>query len=152
MTALYDADRASNWQNIYTGSFVATYPQGKQIPVYTPIPIQELAFSTGRSLLAIYCTSEDYPDKRKYLGRVVQAVANPGNLPGSISTGRSISLYSNQTVLGDFTKFDDVYSLILHPKYTVEQLSISVFEYIGSEFYEVEARLNIIEGKIDQLL
>ena len=152
MTALYDADLASNWELVYVGSFEATYPQGKQIPVYTPIPIQELPIDLSTSLVAIHCTSDDYPDRQKYLGKVIQAVANPSNLPTTISTGKGIGLYSNQTVLGDFTKFDDNYRLLFRPKYTIEQITIGVFVYTGSTFYEVESRLNIIEGKIDQLL
>ena len=103
-------------------------------------------------MLAIHCTSDDYPQQQKYLGRIIQAVTNPGNLPTSIANGKGVGLYANQTVLAEFTRFDDVYHLILAPKFYVEQLTIGVFEYTGSAFYEVERRLNIIEGKIDQLL
>ena len=152
MVALYDADNSSNWQPIHVASFAVTYVQGKQVPVYVPIPTQELSFSTNAKLLAIHCTSDDFPSQIKYLGRVIQTVANPGNLPTSISTGRSVGIYSNRTVLADFTKFDDVYGLLIAPKYWVEQITIGVWEYVGSAFYEVEERLNIIEGKIDQLL
>ena len=52
----------------------------------------------------------------------------------------------------DFTKFDDVYRLLIAPKYYVENLTIHVYEYVGSAYYEVESRLDVIEGKIDQLM
>lgn len=152
MVATFDADKSENWQQIYTNSYAATRPPGKQIPVYTPIPDQELPLGIGSRLIAIHCTSDTYPDTRKYLGRAIQIIVNPGNLPSSISTGDRLSLFSNETVMGNFPRFDDVYSLIIKPKFYVEQLTIKVFEYVGSNYYEVEERLNIIEGKIDQLL
>lgn len=152
MTAQYDADQASNWQFATSDSFAVTYRQGKQTSIYTPIPNQKISGNFSSKLLAIHCTSTDYPKEIKYLGRIVQAVNNPGNLPTSIATGHGVSLYSNQTVLADFTQFDDTYGLLLMAKYWVEQISIRVYEYIGSELYELEERLNVIEGKIDQLL
>ena len=152
MTALYDADFPANWQQIHTSSYQVTYVAGKQVPIYTPIPIQELSVNITAKLLAIYCTSSDYPSQIKYLGRVIQSVVSNGTLPTNIATGDSVGIYSNRTVLADFTKFNDVYRLLIAPKYYVEDLTIHVYQYIGSEYYEIEERLNVIEGKIDQLL
>ena len=152
MTALYDASSAANWQKIHTSSYQVTYQAGKHVPIYIPIPIQELSVNTTAKLLAIYCTSSDYPSQIKYLGRVIQSVVSDGTLPTSIATGDSVSIYSNRTVLADFTKFDDVYRLLIAPKYYVENLTIHVYEYVGSAYYQVESRLDVIEGKIDQLL
>ena len=152
MTALYDADLATNWELIYVSPFAATYPQGKYIPIYNPIPRQELALNVTSSLLAVHCTSDDFPKQQRYLGRIIQAVTNPRNLPGSIANGKGVGLYSNQTVLAEFPRFDDNYHLILAPRYYVEQITVGIYQYVGSAFYEVEARLNVIEGKIDQLL
>ncbi len=152
MTALYDAGSAANWQKIHTSSYQVTYTAGKHIPVYIPIPFQELAVNITSSLIAIHCTSSDYPSQIKYLGRVVQSVVSAGTLPTNVATGDSVSIYSNRTVLADFTKFDDVYRLLIMPKYYVEDLTINVYEYIGSAYHEVESRLDVIEGKLDQLL
>ncbi len=151
MTALYDADKAGNWQKRHTASFVVTYRAGKHVPIYEPIPNQELAVDISSSLVAIHCTSKDYPSQIKYLGRVVQSIVTSGTLPTNVATGSSVSIYSNRTVLADFTKFDDVYRLLLMPKFQVEQLTISVYEYVGSAYYELEEKLNVIESKIDEL-
>lgn len=152
MVATFDVDKSENWQQVYTNSYAADRIPGKQVPIYIPIEPQELPIVVTSRLLAIFCSSDTYPDYEKYLGRAIQTIVNPGNFPTSVSTGNAVSLYANRTVLANFPQFDDDYSLIIKPKFYVEQLTITVFEYVGSDYYEVEQRLNIIEGKIDQLL
>ncbi len=152
MTANFDVDNADNWVQVYNGSFAATYIDGKATKVYTPIPATVLPVDIDSPLVAIYATSTDYPDSRKYLGSVIQGIISSGNLPTTNVVGRGKGIYSNQTTLARFTEYDDVYRLLLNPKFYVEQIDITVFKYIGSEFFELENRLNIIEQKIDQLL
>ncbi len=152
MSAIYDADNSSNWEQIYSGSFAATYPQGQQIPVYTPIPRTLLPVNIDSSLLAIYVQSTDYPNTQKYLGRVIQSIVSNGTFPTATANSKGAGLWSNETTLIEFTEYDDNYQLLLVPKYYIEQITLTVFKYIGSTNYEVENRLNIIEGKIDQLL
>ena len=152
MSAIYDADNSSNWEQIYSGSFAATYPQGQQIPVYTPIPRTLLPVNIDSSLLAIYAQSTDYPNTQKYLGRVIQSIVSNGTFPTATANSKGAGLWSNETTLIEFTEYDDNYQLLLVPKFYIEQITLTVFKYIGSANYEVENRLNIIEGKIDQLL
>lgn len=152
MTAIYDADNSSNWEQIYSGSFAATYPQGQQISVYTPIPRTLLPVNIDSSLLAIYAQSTDYPDTQKYLGRVIQSIVSNGTFPTATANSKGAGLWSNETTLIEFTEYDDNYQLLLVPKYYIEQITLTVFKYTGSANYELENRLSIIEGKIDQLM
>jgi hypothetical protein len=152
MTAIYDADNASNWIQVYNGSFAATYPQGQQIPVYNPIPKTELPIDIDRELVAVYCTSTQYPNSKKYLGSVYQAIVGNGAFPTAAATAKVRAIYSNSTTLIEFTQFDDIYRLILSPRWWIEQLNITVFKYTGLANFKLEERLSIIEGKIDQLL
>lgn len=152
MTAIYDIDNTTNWLQIYSDDFQATYIQGQQIPIYTPIPKTELPVNIDSSLVAIHCTSTQYPNSQKYLGSVVQAVLINQSFPTDTATANAKRIYSNQTVLAQFTEFDDTYRLVLSVRWWVEQLSITVYEYIGLENFKIENRLNIIEEKINQLL
>jgi hypothetical protein len=152
MTAIYDIDNDDNWVQIYNGSFAATYPQGQQIRVYTPIPRTVLPVDIDSSLVAVYCTSTDYPDSPKILGRIVQAVTGNSIFPttGVYSKGKSI--YSNETILAEFLEYDDSYRLQLIPRFYVEQLDVTIFKYIGVANFSIENRLDLIEEKIDRLL
>ena len=152
MTANFDADNSANWVQVYSGSWEATYIQGKATKVYQPIPPTELEVNIDSPLIAVHCTSTDYPDKNRYLGSIVQQVELPGTLPTTTALGKGKGIYSNQTVLAKFTEFDDSYSLLLKPKYYVEQLSVTIYKYTGSTYFVLEERLNTIEVKVDQVL
>lgn len=152
MTANFDADNTSNWVQIFNNSYQINYIQGKSTKVYQPIPPTELAVNIDSPLIAVYCTSTDYPSKQVYLGSIVQQVNVPGNLPTTYALGKGKGIYSNQTVLAKFTEFDDNYSLLLRPKYYVEQLTITIYKYVGSTYFVLEERLNTVEVKVDQIL
>ena len=152
MTASYDADNSDNWLQIYQTNFEANFIQGKQIPVYLPIESQELPIDIDSPLVAIYAESNQFLDIKKYLGSVIQGINSNDIFPTQTITARGRGIYSNQTTLLEFPRFDDTYRLIVNPKTYVEQLSIVVYKYTGSTYYDLENRLNIIENKIDQLL
>lgn len=152
MVAEFDVSNSANWEQIYSGSFQANYVPGKATNIYVPIPSTEIPISIDSALIAIYCTSTTYPDSKTYLGSVSQALFSNGNFPTTTAKGSSKGIYSNQTVLIEFTKFDDDYQLLLKPKYYVEQLSLTIFKYLGLPNYYVEQKLNAIETKIDQIL
>lgn len=151
MTALYDADSSSNWLQIYQGSFEADFIQGQQVPVYLPIPSTELPIDIDSSLLAVYCTSTQFPELKKYVGSIIQSINASGIFPTATVTGKGRGIYSNQTTLLEFPLYDDPYRLVFNPKYYIEQASLTVYKYVGSTYYVIENRLNIIESKIDQL-
>ena len=151
MTANFDADNSTNWIEIFSDSYKVSYIQGKATKVYVPIEPQELSVNIDSPLIAINCTSTQYPTQNRYLGSIVQQVQLPGLFPTTTALGKGKGIYSNQTVLAQFTEFDDSYSLLLKPKYYVEQITITIYKYIGSAHYVLEERLNTIEGKIDQI-
>ena len=151
MTANFDASSSDNWTQVFTGSYEATYIPGKATKVYVPIEPTELNVNLDSPLIAIYCTSTDYPNSQKYLGSIVQQVKLPGFFPVDAALGRGRGIYSNQTVLAKFTEFDDSYSLLLRPKYYVEQLSVTIYKYVGSTYFVLEERLNTLEAKVDQV-
>ena len=151
MTANFDADNPVNWVEIFTNSYQVSYIQGKATKVYVPIEPQELSVNIDSPLIAINCTSTQYPTQKRYLGSIVQQVQLPGLFPTTTALGKGKGIYSNQTVLAKFTEFDDSYSLLLKPKYYVEQLTITIYKYIGSAYFVLEERINTIETKIDQI-
>ncbi len=151
MTANFDADNSANWQEIFSASYQVSYVQGKATKVYVPIEPTELAVNLDSPLIAVNCTSTQYPTQKRYLGSIVQQVKLPGLFPTTSALGRGKGIYSNQTVLAKFTEFDDSYSLLLKPKYYVEQLTITIFKYVGSTYFVLEERLNTIETKIEQI-
>ena len=152
MTANFDADNSANWVQIFNDSYQVSYIQGKATKVYVPIPPTDLAVNIDSPLIAVHCTSTDYPHSQRYLGSIVQQVKLPGVLPTTTALGRGKGLYSNQTVLAKFTEFDDSYSLLLRPKYYVEQLTITIYKYTGSTYFVLEERLNTIDAKVEQIL
>lgn len=152
MTATYDVNNPANWEQIYNNSFQATYVQGQQVPIYTPIPKTELALNIDSPVLAIYCTSTQYQDAKKYLGSVYQSVIGNGSFPTATLSARGKSLYSNETVFAEFLDFDDNYNLTLNVRWWIEQINITIFKYIGIIDVEIQNRLTTIEAKIDQLL
>ena len=152
MPANYDADNPTNWEQIYNGIFAATYIQGRQIPVYNPIPKTLLSLNIDTPLIAIYCQSTDYRDTKKYLGSVYQSVIGGGSFPTSTASGRSKSIYSNETVFAEFPRFDDNYDLTLNVRWWVEHLDITIFKYVGEITLEVDENLARLESKIDRLL
>lgn len=152
MTANFDADSSSNWVEIFSDSYEATYIQGKATQVYQPIPAIEIDVDIDSPLIAIYCSSTQYDDTEKFLGTIIQQVKLPNIFPTSVASGKGESLYNNRTILAKFTEFDDTYSLLFKPKYYVEQVSIKIYKYIGSTYFVLEERLNNLESKIDQIL
>ena len=152
MTANYNANHPDNWEQIYTGSFEATYIQGKQIPIYTPIPKTELTLNIDSPILAIHCTSTQYPNSKRYLGNLYQTVIATGIFPTNTLSAKGKSIYSNETVFAEFTQFVDNYNLMLNVNWRVEQISLTIFKYIGERHFEVQKQLTIIETKIDQML
>ncbi len=152
MPANYDADNEDNWLEIYQGTFQAETVPGRQVPIYTPIPKTLLNLSIDTPLIAIYSTSTNYPDTKKYLGSVYQSVIGLGSFPTITASGRSKSLYSNETVFAEFPRFDDNYDLTLNVRWWVEEISILIFKYTGTIQLEVDDRLLQIESKIDRLL
>ena len=152
MVAQFDANNPDNWVYLYGNTFVATYVQGKQIPIYTPIPKTALNLSIDSPILAIYSESNQYPTVKKYLGNIYQSILGNNIFPSPTLTHKGRSLYSNETVFLEFTQFDDNYDLILNVNWRIEHIAITIFKYIGSITTDLENRLDIIEGKIDQLL
>ena len=67
MTANFDADSSSNWVEIFSDSYEATYIQGKATQVYQPIPAIEIDVDIDSPLIAIYCSSTQYDDTEKPL-------------------------------------------------------------------------------------
>jgi hypothetical protein len=152
MTAIYDISTDVNWLEIYNDSFQATYVQGQQVPIYTPIPKTELPVDIDTTLVAIYCTSNQYQNSQRYLGSVYQAIITNTAFPTATATGKGRGIYSNQTVLAQFTEFDDNYRLVLNPRWWIEQLTVTVWKYIGDENFDIKNQLDAIEQKINQLL
>lgn len=151
MTAQYDANNPDNWINIYSNSFEATYIQGKQVPIYTPIPKTNLNLNIDSPILAIYSESNQYPNSRRYVGRVYQSILGNNIFPSPTLRHKGKSIYSNETIFLEFTQFDDNYDLTLDVYWKVEQLAITIFKYVGSINTNLETKINTIENKIDQL-
>lgn len=151
MLAQYDANNPDNWINIYSDSFEATYPQGQNIPIYTPIPKTTLNLEIDSPILAIYAQSNQYPNGNKYLGKVYQSILGNNIFPSPTLSHKGVNIYANQTVFAEFTQFDDNYDLILDVPYKVEQISITIFKYIGDINLDLESKIETLENKIDQL-
>lgn len=151
MTANFDADNSNNWVEIFTNSYQVNYIQGKITKVYQPIEPQELILNIDSPLIAINCTSTQYPNQKRYLGSIAQQVNIPGFFPTISAMGGTKAIYSNQTILANFTQFDDSYNLLLKPRYYVEQLTVTIYKYIGSVHFVLEEKLNTIEAKIDEI-
>ena len=152
MTAIFKADNVNNWLEIYSENFEANYRSGKQIPIYNPIPKTLLPIFIDSALIAIHCVSSQYPTQRKYLGRVIQAINTQNIFPTNTASNKSVSLYSNETILAEFINFDDSYQLLLDLKWWIEDITITIYKYIGEGSGNLNTRLTEIEKKIDQLL
>lgn len=151
MNAQYDANNPDNWVNLYSNSFDATYPQGKQIPIYTPIPNTALNLEIDSPILAIYAESTQYPNSQKYLGKIYQSILGNNIFPSPTLTHKGVNIYANQTVFAEFTQFDDNYDLILDVQSRIENISITIFKYVGDIQNTVNTEIQELKDKIDQL-
>lgn len=151
MNAIYDANNPDNWINLYSNSFEATYTQGKQISIYTPIPKTALNLEIDSPILAIYAESTQYPNSQKYLGKIYQSILGNNIFPSPTLTHQGVSIYANQTVFAEFTQFDDNYDLILDVQWKVENISITIFKYVGEIKNPVNTQIQELEDKIVQL-
>ncbi len=153
MGNIYDVSNAANWELIYTGNFNAIYVQGKQVPIYTPIPKTDLGLSIDSFAIAAFATSTKYqPTSRKYVGSLIQAVDSNGSFDTPKLTHGKRSLFNNQTVFAEFNLFKDPYDLMLAPPWWIEDLSLKIWKYIGIGSNETNNRLDSIEAKVDRLL
>lgn len=152
MVASYEINQAEEWEEIFSNTFKATFIQGKATKVYHPIPPTELPVNIDTPLIAVYCTSPQYPNSHPYLGSIAQYVNLPGSLPTTAAISKSKGIYCNRTTLIDFTQFSGSYNLLLSPKYYVEEFTVTVYKFVGAANSALNNQLNSIEQKVDQTL
>lgn len=150
---------STNWQDAYSASASATYLPGSTTS-HERIPPIEVPLLFDSHVLAVYpdsTTAKDWWITAGWVSRRIQTGITIGGSPDVRAT-ESQKLIFREINLIIYPNITSTYSLVIDAPYWFDQLSISVWEYIGPVSYSNETliidqniQLDRIEQKIDTL-
>ncbi|MDF5706550.1 MAG: hypothetical protein PUP90_02420 [Nostoc sp. S4] len=150
---------SSNWESVYTSSVNAVVSADGQS--YRPIPTITIPILLDKHIIAVSVTCSTAKPTWYFGGFINQKIAL-GILVGGLPDSEAVQkrkIWLNRITLIIFPKLTETYSLSLDVPKWFQDVSFSVFKYIGTESDTTEDLINQvinvdlprIESKIDAL-
>lgn len=156
---LLDLGNTAAWLQVYDEARIVVY----QNPLsYTPLPAFEIPFLFDKRILAVKNSSVTAKSYWQNAGSLVQrlqlgAGGTASNLPIAEFSRRKLRF--NRTELFIFPQYSEHYELVHVAPYWVEDMRLTIWQYVGQDSDTVEELLDTIkvdvariEFKIDSLL
>lgn len=155
---LLDFGNQANWLLVYEERRDAAYLDEQQ---FTPLPAFELPFLFDKPILACKAFSQGAKPTWRFAGTLTQRfqLGSGGvgtTLPIAEASRRGLKL--GRTELCVFTQYTQHYELLLECPYWLDNLRLTIWEYVGPNSDSTEALLELaridlfrMESKIDSL-
>lgn len=141
---------AQNWQLLYSHHFVseAIFNQGR-ISGHVPIPEQTLSVLSEHRILVAGAHSRTAKSTWYTGGYLTAIVETAGEFLDADLASYRVPLNSARLIL--LPQLAQSYKLRFRPQRWFEEITLNIYQYIGSEADSTEVLLRQIETKIDQL-
>lgn len=153
MAVTYEFSNGANWEQVWSGSFTASRPPGFSDRHYR-IPEIVVPVLLEGFVLAVYCTSSTNPGWW-HSGGLMNVKFPTGILTGGIGETQPSERYRiwlDKITSFEIPKMASSYELSFNAPYWLDQLSISVYQYIGPVNDSTESKLDALEQKLDLIL